>query len=106
MFLEDEISNKMGLHAVRDPQNRDYGANQKTCYQEANVVVMLHRDYQYTPKLVVAMASMIRNTISSWASRYPPRSAEACRPANPSPIARRDEGCCGRGFLQESAESK
>ena len=59
-----EIAKKMGLHAIRHPQNRSYGANQKTCYQEAlklgaDVVVMLHPDYRYTPKLVVAMASMI-----------------------------------------------
>ena len=41
-----------------------YGRNQQTCYREAlacgaDVVVMLHPDYQYTPRLVMAMASMI-----------------------------------------------
>jgi glycosyltransferase involved in cell wall biosynthesis len=46
------------------PQNRGYGGNQKTCYRialdrGADVVVMLHPDYQYTPKLVPAMAAMI-----------------------------------------------
>ena len=45
-------------------RNRGYGANQKTCYAEAlargaDIVVMLHPDYQYSPKLVTAMASMI-----------------------------------------------
>ena len=55
---------RLGLHTIRHPQNRGYGGNQKTCYTEAlarggDVVVMLHPDYQYSPKLVVAMASMI-----------------------------------------------
>jgi glycosyltransferase involved in cell wall biosynthesis len=45
-------------------QNRGYGANQKTCYTEAlklgaDVIIMIHPDYQYTPKLIVAMASLI-----------------------------------------------
>lgn len=47
-------------------KNRGYGANQKTCYQLAldaggDIVVMVHPDYQYTPKLIPAMASMIGN---------------------------------------------
>ena len=46
------------------PENRGYGANQKTCYRlaleaGADVVIMVHPDYQYTPKLVPAMASMV-----------------------------------------------
>jgi hypothetical protein len=49
---------------VRHAQNRGYGANQKTCYaaaldRGADIVVMLHPDYQYAPRLVTAMASMI-----------------------------------------------
>jgi glycosyltransferase involved in cell wall biosynthesis len=49
---------------VVHPQNRGYGANQKTCYREAlavapDIVIMVHPDYQYTPKLIPAMASMI-----------------------------------------------
>ena len=49
---------------LRHPKNRGYGGNQKTCYSEAlrlgaDVVVMLHPDYQYSPRLVVPMASMI-----------------------------------------------
>jgi len=48
------------------PSNRGYGANQKTCYRLAleeggDVVVMVHPDYQYTPKLIPAMASLIGN---------------------------------------------
>jgi len=47
-------------------QNRGYGGNQKSCYQLAleaggDIVVMVHPDYQYTPKLIPAMASMIGN---------------------------------------------
>ena len=59
-----EVAQKLGLHVIRHPRNRGYGGNQKTCYTEAlrlggDVIVMLHPDYQYSPKLVVAMASMI-----------------------------------------------
>jgi len=46
------------------PENRGYGANQKTCYsmalqEGADIVIMIHPDYQYTPKLIPAMAHMI-----------------------------------------------
>jgi glycosyltransferase involved in cell wall biosynthesis len=46
------------------PENRGYGANQKTCYRlalaaGADIVVMIHPDYQYTPQLIPAMASMV-----------------------------------------------
>ena len=60
-----EVGKKLGIkHIVVHEQNRGYGGNQKTCYAEAlklgaDIVVMLHPDYQYTPKLVTAMASMI-----------------------------------------------
>ncbi|UCE98569.1 MAG: glycosyltransferase family 2 protein [Planctomycetota bacterium] len=48
------------------PQNQGYGANQKTCYKLAleaggDIIIMVHPDYQYTPKLIPAMASMIGN---------------------------------------------
>jgi glycosyltransferase involved in cell wall biosynthesis len=48
------------------PSNRGYGANQKTCYKLAleeggDIIIMVHPDYQYTPKLIPAMASMIGN---------------------------------------------
>ena len=51
---------------VVHPDNRGYGANQKTCYREAlaegaDIVIMVHPDYQYTPLLIPAMASMIGN---------------------------------------------
>ncbi len=59
-----EIARNLGLHTIVHDQNRGYGANQKTCYaaaldRGADVVVMLHPDYQYSPRLVPAMASMI-----------------------------------------------
>src|SRR3990167_6495618 len=58
------LARDLGLRTVVHEQNRGYGGNQKTCYAEAlrtgaDVVVMLHPDYQYTPKLLTAMASLI-----------------------------------------------
>lgn len=59
-----ELARARGLHTVCHGDNRGYGANQKTCYREAlrlgaDVVVMLHPDLQYSPRLVTAMAAMI-----------------------------------------------
>jgi glycosyltransferase involved in cell wall biosynthesis len=59
-----EVARRLGLHVIVHPQNRGYGGNQKTCYREAlargaDVVVMVHPDYQYSPRLIPAMASMI-----------------------------------------------
>ncbi|MEL6695788.1 MAG: glycosyltransferase family 2 protein [Bacteroidota bacterium] len=62
-----EKAQSLGIHEViRHPQNRGYGGNQKTCYtaalkQGADIVVMLHPDYQYTPKLIEAMVYPIAN---------------------------------------------
>jgi glycosyltransferase involved in cell wall biosynthesis len=58
------LAKRLGIAAFRHEQNRGYGANQKTCYREAlkrgaHIVVMVHPDYQYTPRLVTAMASLI-----------------------------------------------
>jgi glycosyltransferase involved in cell wall biosynthesis len=58
------IARELGIRAIVHPRNAGYGANQKTCYGEAlklgaDVVVMIHPDYQYSPRLVTAMASMI-----------------------------------------------
>lgn len=55
---------QLGLRTLVHPKNRGYGGNQKTCYREAlacgaDIVVMVHPDYQYSPRLIVAMASMI-----------------------------------------------
>jgi glycosyltransferase involved in cell wall biosynthesis len=59
-----EVAKRIGLDPIRHAQNRGYGANQKTCYARAleaggDVVVMVHPDYQYSPKLVVPMAGMV-----------------------------------------------
>lgn len=59
-----EVAKSLGLHTLRHEANRGYGGNQKTCYaaaleRGADIVIMLHPDYQYSPRLVVAMASMI-----------------------------------------------
>ncbi len=58
------LSRRLGLHTIRHDHNRGYGGNQKTCYSAAlargaEIVVMIHPDYQYSPRLVTAMASMI-----------------------------------------------
>ena len=58
------VARSLGVLTLRHDRNRGYGANQKTCYaaalaRGADVVVMLHPDYQYSPTLVPAMASMI-----------------------------------------------
>ncbi len=55
-----------GTLLYQHPKNMGYGANQKSCYrlaseQGADIVIMVHPDYQYTPKLIPAMASMIGN---------------------------------------------
>ena len=59
-----EIARKLGIHTVVHTENLGYGGNQKTCYRTAlglgaDIVIMVHPDYQYTPKLIPAMASMI-----------------------------------------------
>ncbi len=59
-----EIARELGLMTIVHAKNRGYGGNQKTCYRaaldrEADIVIMLHPDYQYTPKLITAMASLI-----------------------------------------------
>jgi glycosyltransferase involved in cell wall biosynthesis len=59
-----EIATSMGIRTILHKTNLGYGANQKTCYRAAlelgaDVVIMVHPDYQYTPKLIPALASMI-----------------------------------------------
>src|SRR3979490_376131 len=59
-----EIAHRLGLQFFVHGRNYVYGPNQQTCYREAlaagaDVVIMVHPDYQYTPLLVTAMASMI-----------------------------------------------
>src|SRR4051812_5911435 len=59
-----DVARRLGLSVLIHDHNRGYGGNQKTCYEHArkrnaDIVVMLHPDYQYTPKLLRAMASLI-----------------------------------------------
>jgi len=59
-----EIAMSMGIRTIIHETNLGYGANQKTCYQTAlelgaDIIIMVHPDYQYTPKLIPALASMI-----------------------------------------------
>lgn len=59
-----DIALALGIHTIRHERNRGYGGNQKTCYRAAldrgaDIIVMLHPDYQYAPALVTAMAAML-----------------------------------------------
>ncbi|MCX5695101.1 MAG: glycosyltransferase family 2 protein [Candidatus Omnitrophica bacterium] len=59
-----EVCRKLGLQVFVHKKNKGYGANQKTCYKEAlsrgaDIVIMLHPDYQYPPKLINAMAALV-----------------------------------------------
>src|SRR5271169_2806083 len=59
-----DLARRLGLHVFQHDRNYGYGRNQQTCYREAlaagaDVVIMLHPDYQYTPLLTTAMASMV-----------------------------------------------
>lgn len=61
-----EIAVKLGLHTVVHPENKGYGANQKTCYTEAlkknpDIVIMVHPDYQYDPKKIPEFIKAVEN---------------------------------------------
>jgi len=62
-----EVARQIGIpHVIQHEKNKGYGGNQKTCYAKAlelncDIVIMLHPDYQYTPKLIHAMCSIIGN---------------------------------------------
>jgi glycosyltransferase involved in cell wall biosynthesis len=64
-----EVAQSLGIkHIIQHRVNRGYGGNQKSCYDKAlelnaDIVVMLHPDYQYTPKLILAMVSVIGNDL-------------------------------------------
>ncbi len=66
-----DLAATLGIrHVIRHDENRGYGANQKTCYAkalelDADIVIMLHPDYQYTPKLIPVMASLIASGLYS-----------------------------------------
>lgn len=77
VILVDDNSNdltvttaqKLGIkHIIKHDKNKGYGANQKTCYDKAlglnsDIIIMLHPDYQYTPKLIHSMAYLIANDL-------------------------------------------
>jgi len=61
-----EVAQKLGLFIFKHDKNKGYGGNQKTCYRlalerGADLVIMLHPDYQYTPKLLLPMASLLES---------------------------------------------
>lgn len=61
-----DVAKKLGIRVIKHDRNLGYGGNQKTCYsialkQNADIVVMLHPDYQYTPKLISAMAYLLES---------------------------------------------
>ncbi len=64
-----ELAKEIGIrHVIRHEKNKGYGGNQKSCYNKAlelgaDIVVMLHPDYQYTPKLIHSMAYIIANDV-------------------------------------------
>lgn len=64
-----ELAKQLGIrHIISHDRNKGYGANQKSCYNKAlelgaDIVIMLHPDYQYSPKLIYAMSSIIAQDI-------------------------------------------
>src|SRR5665213_3605972 len=64
-----EVAKNLGIrHIVQHAENKGYGGNQKSCYDKAlelnaDIIIMLHPDYQYTPKLLLAMISIIGNDL-------------------------------------------
>lgn len=63
------IAHKLGIHhIIQHEMNKGYGGNQKTCYNKAlelggDIIIMLHPDYQYTPRLIHSMAYMIAHDL-------------------------------------------
>jgi glycosyltransferase involved in cell wall biosynthesis len=64
-----KVAEKLGItQIIKHDKNKGYGANQKTCYEKAlelnsDIVIMLHPDYQYTPKLIHSMSYLIVNDV-------------------------------------------
>src|SRR5688572_27964518 len=64
-----ELAGRLGIqHIIKHDKNKGYGGNQKSCYTKAlglgaDIVIMLHPDYQYDPRLIYAMASIIAQGI-------------------------------------------
>lgn len=64
-----ELASQIGIkHVIQHPENKGYGGNQKTCYDKAlalggDIIIMLHPDYQYTPKLIHSMSYLIADGV-------------------------------------------
>lgn len=64
-----EVAEKLGIrHIIKHDHNKGYGGNQKSCYNkaieiDADIIVMLHPDYQYTPKLIPSICNIIANDL-------------------------------------------
>lgn len=64
-----DVAHKLGIkHIITHQKNKGYGGNQKSCYDAAlklgaDIVIMVHPDYQYTPKLIPAMSNIIANNL-------------------------------------------
>jgi glycosyltransferase involved in cell wall biosynthesis len=64
-----EVAKEIGIkHVIKHEKNKGYGGNQKTCYDTAlslgaDIVVMLHPDYQYTPKLIQSLSYLLANDL-------------------------------------------
>ncbi len=64
-----EVAKQLGIqHVIRHDKNKGYGGNQKTCYNKAlalgaDIVIMVHPDYQYTPKLIPSISHIIANEL-------------------------------------------
>jgi glycosyltransferase involved in cell wall biosynthesis len=81
---------RLGIKTFRHPRNRGYGGNQKTCYAQAlklgaDIVVMLHPDYQYEPRLITPMAAgrRLRRDLGPPSASRPP----GARPPHEWPCA-------------------
>ena len=90
-----ELARRLGIITYVHPHNRGYGGNQKTCYtlalgRKADIVVMLHPDYQYDPRLITAMAAMVASEVydvvlGSRILGNSARAREACLSTSTSP---------------------
>lgn len=63
-----EVARRFGIKVVQHSSNKGYGGNQKTCYREAlaagaDIIVMLHPDYQYNPKVIPGLVGVIRDGV-------------------------------------------
>lgn len=64
-----EVAKRIGItHVIRHEKNKGYGGNQKTCYNKAlelgaDIIIMVHPDYQYTPKLIPSMVSLLSENL-------------------------------------------